>query len=548
VRVPKSLIGDKRGGVAVMAAISATLFCGLGALAVDAASIALDARRLQGAADLAAMSAVLDLSHAQAAARATAVDNLGSEVTVAVITGQYRADPAKAPADRFTATPANGAPDAVRVVLGKPTPLFFGRVILGRSSVDLTRQATAATQTATPRAMFSIGSRLAGLNGGLANQLLTGLTGSSVSLTVMDYNGLAGADVNLLKFSDALAVELGVTAGDYDTLLKRDIKAGRALKVLEAVAGNQASSALSKLSQAALNLDLKLSDLIGVEAGAPNGLGEGLDANVSALDLATALLEVSAGNRQVALNLGVQAGIADLKTSLAIGERPNRSPWLTVTAKGEPIIRTAQARLYVRARTAQSLQGLAQVNLPILIELASSEAKLKSITCNPKRAVTLDVRPGLAKATIGAVDETRLGDFKRPLTPAPATLLSVLGLISLTGRAEVEAADQTYTSVPFSDADIKAQKTKSVQARGLVNGVVVSLLQRLDVDVNIIGLGLGLGGIVQALGVLLSPLGPVLDAAINPVFDLLGLRFGEADVQVLGASCPRDGGRAALVG
>ena len=74
-------------------------------------------------------------------------------------------------------------------------------------------------------------------------------------------------------------------------------------------------------------------------------------------------------------------------------------------------------------------------------------------------------------------------------------------------------------------------------------------VQRLDVTVQVVGLGLGLGGIVQALGVLLTPLGPVLDAAISPLLDLLGLRLGQADVRVHGVICPdADRSRPVLVG
>ena len=39
----------------------------------------------------------------------------------------------------------------------------------------------------------------------------------------------------------------------------------------------------------------------------------------------------------------------------------------------------------------------------------------------------------------------------------------------------------------------------------------------------------------------LEPLGPVLDGALNPVLDLLGLKLGEADVTVHGLSCPAPG-------
>ena len=537
---------DQGGGVAVIAAISGGLACALAALTIDVGSLALHARTLQGAADLAALSGAMDIPHAETAARATAAGNVGSSVGIAVSPGRYTADRSLAPAARFS--PGAASPNAVQVTLTEKAPLYFGRFILGRDTTTLIRTATAATTQAPPRAMFSIGSRLAALNGGLANQLLSGLTGSSVSLSLMDYDALAKADVNLLGYTDALATDLHLQAADYDSLLNQTVDLGRALSILRPLVGAQASSALSRLTTASTGVKVRLRDLIGVEADAKEGLAGGLNASVSALDLVMAMAEVGGGDRQVALNLGVQAGLADLTASLAIGERPNKSPWLTVTGKGTPIIRTAQARLYLKARTAQSLMGLAQVNLPILIDLASSEARLDAITCTPRRAVTLGVRPGIAKATIGVIDESKLKDFKQTLSPTPATLLSVLGLVTLTGSAQIEAADQTFKATTFSDAEITARTQKTVKTTGAVNGVVVSLLQRLDVNVHVIGLGLGLGGIVQALGVLLAPLGPVLDAAINPVFDLLGLSFGEADVTVHGATCPDATGRVALVG
>lgn len=540
----RAMLRDDRGSVAIMSAFIAGLGCLVAAIAIDVGSVALDARRLQGAADLAAMSAGANLDNALVTAQMNAASNVPrSEIQTAIELGTYVGDSAVAPALRFT--PGPNTPNAVRVTLHTETPIYFGALILGKQSITISRSAVAAVEQ-QPLAMFSIGSRLASLDGGVANALLGGLTGSSVSLSVMDYRALADARINLLAFSDALGTELGVTAGDYDSLLDRTISVGRALKVLERLAGDSGDSALSKLASAAAGIDLRVGDLIAVDANAGRGIAQGLDATVSALDIASAMIEIGGGNRQVALDLGVNAGLAAVKASVAIGERPNNSAWLTVSGPGGPIIRTAQARVYVKARTAQTLAGLAQVNLPILIELAPSEARLDAITCLPGRTVTLGVRPGLLKANIGAIDESKLANFKQPLVVTPATLLSVLGLVTLTARAEIEGADQGFTPVRFTDADIKAQTLRSVQTRGLVNGIVVSLLQRMDVDVHVIGLGLGLGGLVQALGVLLTPLGPVLDAAINPVLDVLGLKVGEADVRVLGATC--DKGRPMLVG
>ncbi|WP_312145038.1 TadG family pilus assembly protein [Brevundimonas sp.] len=530
-----------------MTAAFGGLLCVLAALAVDVGSISLKARQIQGAADLSAMAAAHDLARANAAAQATAVANLPDVQRVSVTTGGYVADPRLEPDERFsTAAPR---PNAARVEVTAPAPLFFGRWVLNRDSIVVRKTATAAIPGGEPQAIFSIGSRLASLDGGLANTLLSGLLGSQVSLTVMDYRALAGARVDLLQFSDALATELDVTAGDYDALFEQELTAGQALKALESIAGADTRSILSRLAQAPIDAKFRLKDLISVDAVAKQGLREALRADVSALDLIMASLETANGDRQLALDLGARAGLADLDILLAIGERPNKSPWLTITGKDEPIIRTAQARIYIEALTAQKLAGLAQVKLPILIEAAASEAKLSRIDCGREPSVTLDVRPGLARARVGAIDKSKLKNFKTPLSSTPATLASVLNLVTVTAHGDVEIADLDWRRATFNSADIASQTTKSVQSRGFINGLIVSLLQRLEVDVGLGPLGgLGLGNLVSTLGVLLTPLGPALDGVVQPLLDLLGLKLGEADVRVHGVRCPTQGRAPVLVG
>lgn len=543
---------DRRGGVAVMAALFGGLICVSAAFAVDLGSMVLKGREVQGAADLSALAAAQTLSQAEAAARATARANLADLAEARVQVGVYAPDARLKPAARFS--PGAAEPNAARVVLAAPAPLYFGRWILGRDSVTVSKSATAALPGGPPSAMFSIGSRLASLDGGLANALLSGLLGSQVSLTVMDYRALADERVNLLQFSDALAADLGMTAGDYDALLAHQVEAGRMLKVLEAVAGNDAQSALGKLTRVPAKATVKLGDLIGFEAEARDGLRRRLDAEVSALDLLMAGLETANRDRQLALDLGARAGLADLDVILAIGERPNRSPWLTVTSRGEPVIRTVQTRLYLKATTAQALSGLTQVTLPILIEAAASEARLKRIDCGASPVVTLEARPGVARARIGTIDETRLKNFKSELAVAPATLVSVsglgLGLATLTGKADLEIADLNWSDVRFTGADIEADRVKTARARGFANGLIVSLLQRLELKVDAAGglLSLGLGDVTRAVGGLLTPLGPALDGLVQPLLGLLGVRLGEADLQAHGVRCPGRDGAPMLVG
>ena len=162
--------------------------------------------------------------------------------------------------------------------------------------------------------------------------------------------------------------------------------------------------------------------------------------------------------------------------------------------------------------------------------------------CGVGETVEVGVRPGLARAMVGSVDESRLGDFKRSLTPQPATILSLLGLIVLDAKADIEAADTRFKALRFDRAEIEAGTVKTVASRHIVGGLMASLLQRLELTPRVLNLPLDLGGLTRALGSLLAPIGPALDALLNPVFDLLGLRFGEADVQVHGLSCPDQGG------
>lgn len=530
----RSIWANSDGGVAVISAFGAALACLAAAIAVDLGALALHARKVQGAADLAALAAAQRLDGADVAARTTVALNLTNVRVIGTETGRYLPDPARKPADRFEAGASEI--DAARVTVTAKAPVYFSRWLLGRDEVLVTRQATAAAPQ-TPKAMISLGSRLARLDGGVANQVLSGLLGSQVSLSVMDYRALADLDVNLLQFSDALATKAGVTVGDYDRLLATQVDAGDALGVVKALAGGRDGGSLGRLTAAAAGLDLKVDRLIGAEVDARQGLREGLDAQVSALDLVMAIAEIAGGDRQIDLKLGAQAGVADLKATLAIGERPNTSPWIAVTARGDPVLRTAQARLYLRARTAQSLSGLAQINLPILIELAPAEARLERLSCTPARSVRVLARPGLARAMVGAVDETRLDDFQTPVAPVKATLAAVLGVVTVKGKADIEVADIAPQSIVFSADDIAQRRIKTVKSRNLATGLVTSLLQRLELDV----IGLPLGGLASAVGNLLAPLGPVLDGAISPILDILGLKLGEADVSVVGLSCPETG-------
>ncbi|WP_312139215.1 pilus assembly protein TadG-related protein [Brevundimonas sp.] len=82
---------DLQGGVAIIGAAAVVLFVVLAALAIDLGSMTLKAREIQGAADLAALSAARNLPAANAAANATAQANLGADIIITTQTGVYLA-------------------------------------------------------------------------------------------------------------------------------------------------------------------------------------------------------------------------------------------------------------------------------------------------------------------------------------------------------------------------------------------------------------------------------------------------------------------------
>lgn len=544
---------DTEGAVSIIMAGSLMTLLTAAAFAVDVGSIFLQSRKLQGIADLAAISAARDLDHATAAAQATATANGWSvPLQVDVALGTYNPNPAVTVAARFQ--PGGVKPNAAKVVVKGQADLFFGQMILGKPSITISRRATAAR---ADMASFSIGTGLLGLDGGIANQLLSQLTGSTVSLSVMDYNALASAKIDLFKYAEALRVSADLKGVSYNKVLDSEISTGKALTVLADLLQNDGAVAAAvsarKLSVAAGNSKAikpsKLLDLGPYESQDHVAGATSTKVQVAAGDFANALLLLADEGRQVKLDLGASVpGILDTDIWLAVGERPNNSPWLTVDRDGEVIVRTAQTRLYIKAKalSALGLLGIQPITLPVFVEAASGEAKLSAMECPETlsaQAATLSVRPSVGRVSIGDINTALLNNFKTNLTVAPAPILDVLGVVKVTGLADVHIGGLTWKTVRFTRADIQAATMKTVATDDIAQATVSSLLGSLDLDVHVLGLGLGLGGIASALTGTLTTLAAPLDTVLNSLTKLLGVQVGKADVRMNGLRC-RD---AALV-
>ncbi|MCM8729479.1 pilus assembly protein TadG-related protein [Hephaestia sp. GCM10023244] len=531
---------DRHAGIGVIVALAMPIAIGAAALAVDVGSATLATRRLQGVADAAALAAATDPAHADAAARrAVTAANLGGAVTVTASTGQYRADAALPVADRYTAdaTPA----DAARITLHAATPTYFG-AIFGHRTIPIARSATAAQ---TRMASFAIGSRLASLDGGVLNALLSGLTGSSISLKALDYRALASADIDLFAWLDALRTQAHVSADSYDELLGTSVSVGDALIAAATVSPDSATAdALRALAAQVGNATMPLDRLIdlgplGDAQAGPEGL-----ARLNVLSLVTSLLQRSSNTRRIRLDLGgAIAGLASTRVTIALGEPEEQSPWIAIGDTGAPIVRTAQARIYLEATTGTTalpgLAGLATLRLPLFIELASAEARLDAIDCPMPnaRTVTLAARTNPGRAAIARIDPARLDDFTTPVALHPAKVLDTL-LLDIEARAYLSlGAAEHWQSVRFEENDITAGTPKSVASSSAVGGVAQSLAQQMTLTPVFAGIPLPVGPLLGAIGGQLTLLAPGVDGLVNLVTGAAGVKYGEADLRVTGAKC-----------
>lgn len=540
---------DRRGVVSIITAISGLVLIGFTAGAVDFGSVYLKRRQLQGVTDLAALAAASNLNRAQAAADATAKGNdLSEPVVASVTTGTYVPDESKAAADRFAA--GGASPNAARVTLSSSADLYFASVLMGRSSVNISRTATAAR---AELASFSLGTRLASLNGGLANAILSALTGSSVSLSAMDYNSLAGAQIDLFQFSNALKLRADINAASFNDTLDSQVTAPQALSAISDVLSSNGSSGaatvMRSVAQAANSTPVEVGQLfdLGPYGGQDyvNSSG-GSGVTVSALDLACAVLQLAQGGRQMQLNITVKSpGLTNVAAWLAIGQRPVNSPWIAITDTGDVVVRTAQARLYLDVQTAPAspLAAIASVNVPVLVELASAQAKLSKISCGMSasdNSVSLSVAPSVGSVTLGQVDTGSLDDFSAPLTVSDAQLVSVPLLLTATGSAKVTAGGDTWQSVSFSGDDISSGTVKTVSTNDIAASSFSSLLGNLKLNVQVLGilkLSLGQNSVTSVLRQTLKNVATPLDGIINGLTGILGVGLGQADVRVNGVRC-----------
>ncbi|WGR93793.1 pilus assembly protein TadG-related protein [Bradyrhizobium sp. ISRA443] len=532
---------DHRGNFAIMSAGLMTLVVGCAGLAVDLGTIFADRRKTQSTADLAAITAASNLNSAVNAATATVTqNNFPASALVSVQLGTYTANSAIAPQSRF-ATRAVGTTNAARVTLNTQTPLYFARYLTGARSYTIQ---TSATATSTAMASFAIGSRLLALNGGVINAML----GSTLSLSVIDYQALLGAQIDALDFLSALATRVNMTGVSYNTLLTSNIKVpdiiAAALAAQQTTNGaNPATTALSTISQAVSSLTTKITPGSLIDVGPFANLTVGqmpkLSATVSLFDLLSTTAQIANGMNQIAtsVDLGLP-GIAKVTVLATVGERPVGSGWVALGSQSASV-HTAQTRLLATIQVPGS-GSVSTINLPVYVEVASGTATLDAVSCGRPNIntsqVTLGATPGIVNAWIGGVTAADMTNFTIAPNPPPATLVNLSG-ITVTGRANAYMGNTTPTNVNFSYSDIQSLNMKTVTTTNFTSSLTSSLLGNLALNVNVGPLALPIPGLGATVAGILNGATSPVDQVLASALATLGVSIGQTNLWVMGIRC-----------
>lgn len=575
----RRLLADRGANLAIMTALCTPVALALTAFAVDEGALYNERRAAQSIVDLAAITAAANLDKAQQAVLTTLSDNgitsvavqqqgtpiapTATKAVVQVTPGRYSGVTTIAAGSRFEAgkTPYN----AVQVSLKKQGTLYFAASMMSPPTIG-----TTAIASAQPQAAFSVGSRLASLNGGLLNALIGGLLGGSISLSVMDYNSLISADVDVLSFTDALATQLHLTGVSYNDVLASKATIGQIATAMANVPGldGTAKLALQTMASRATNtVKIPLSTLVDLGSVGELGIGQkppGLNVAASALSMLSAAAALANGNNQVAVDLGATIpGLLSTTLQVAIGEPPQSTPWLAVGEAGT-VVRTAQTRIKLNASVGlgnSNLGGgisLLKVNLPLNVEIAYAEARLTDISCptGPSSIqVKIAAQPGVVAAHLASSSATGFADFTKPQSFSDAEIANVslklllinLSLIQINGSSYFNVTNMAPTNLTFNATDIANKAIKTVSTKNLTQSLTTSLVNNLSLTVNALGLGIDLtallGTVKPAVTTLLNSVTAPVDSLLYNVLGALGIRVGEADVRVTGATC----GRSVLV-
>ncbi|MCP2023647.1 UNVERIFIED_ORG: putative membrane protein [Pseudomonas reinekei] len=464
----------QRGAIGLMAALTLTMALGFMLLVVDTGRLYLEQRKLQRIADVAALEAVTRngdclvpaataATYAQASATRNGYDAADS-MTLNTTCGTLQTG-----ANNLRTFGVDASKkDAVRVIVTHTVPTSVAAgiyALMGPGPVSLTTQLTATAVSAPavlpPLAMLTIGSTALVVDSSQSaalNLLLGQMLGGSLNLSAAGWQGLVDTQISLLGYLNQLAIDAHVTAGDYTTLLSKNIALTQlldsAITVLQAggTSTSGAVSGLTGLKVAAGSTSIVLGQLLQLQTGAASSA---LNTNLQVFQLVEAFIQLANSQNVAVAKIPLNIpGLVNGEVKVKVIQPPQLS------AIGNPALVTGQLndpnRIYVRTAQVRTVLSL---NLPVLSGISglasaiTSNALVSGLTDTLNNLLHLNLAGTLSSllcTLTGSCDKT---DLK--ILPTPTIDISL----------EVAAADShvtAYTCVSDASKTLTTQTNTSL--------------------------------------------------------------------------------------
>ena len=527
---------SQRGAYSILTVF--VLMMSVGALGVLAVGhTAWEKTRLQGVADLVALTAARQMANGPAFAEAQAIALANGVSEGDALTIECIIDNA----------PTNDCDNSItsRVRIVRPVNGLF--VFLPDREVAVLAEATVA-----PTIVGTVASSLASVStsqSALLNGLLTALGGGAINLNVAQWGSLLNSNIRVDLL--ALATELGV--GNVNDLLSLNVSALGLLQ--DALLVGNATDAekmpveglLSALSGPLNRVNLSVGNLLALDLSGRTNTP--LEVNLGELIQVTVLNSVQG----VGYVLPISSGLLNLDVGVNILEAPQVFVGRKMPFK-DPIAsaKTAQVALSVRIRQPLNLNlaliSLSALDMRLQMRVAGGLAEVNQLTCRYPRAennVQMTVVPSVADVCI-AQSAANLNTTVGALTcGAPANILNVtfLGLVNAgvtAGASTSLRADPVNLSF---DGVAPFQETVDLDLGQTLGNLLSNTQLNLGVNLPLVGplIQATVNGLVNTLLIALRPvLSPILGAVgdiLDGLLQVLGIDLNNVVVNVDSMDC-----------
>jgi uncharacterized repeat protein (TIGR01451 family) len=385
----------------------------------------------------------------------------------------------------------------------------------------------------------------------LLNALLGQLTGSTINVTAADWNNVAVGDVSLLKLSNALQAQLGVSS-PTQALGTAITLAQLATAAATAATGDNNSTLAGSLSSIATGLSapsstIKLGDLISTSTGIT-------DTRINVLELISGAVQLYNGKNVfttptpitlLGSDLGLGSLIGTVQLSAQVVEPPVYvcgpvgSSFHTATLRIKLYVNLLGVNLNVSTLTALGVSASVQLTkLSLYMEVARADGTISLVNA-VSNALQVQVAPGIASLYLGTMDDTLFFNRTRPVSAAdlsPATVAAAtINAFTLAIQAQGSVVGPSPSTSQLSFSGAYPQTLTAYTTAGFTSTLLGNLANNLTFTITP-SMGTLLDNLVlPTLRALLrsgisSTLATLVSGLVDPLLELLGLRLGEVDV------------------